>query len=252
MTDALKAAFRMKIYSCHTPSHDILYRRYFLPSLPQGLLNVSMPLEDNGTSDFGTPGFLKSIGAKMQLIIDSIEANRGSAILWSDVDIVFKRDPSDLLARLLESGSDVDIWFQSEAREPIGDVNVGFVLMRCTEPVRSLYETAAALMRSLETVNDQFVLNRLLRETGAPNWSYLPGRFFARSHGWPPPRDIYLHHANCTDGADGVIQKIRQFEELEKVWRYGRPYVQYRRYRQKLERLGRKMNRLLPIAFDRK
>lgn len=232
----------MKIYTCHTPSHEILYRRHFLPSLPAELVNVSFPLEPAGASDFGSPGFLQSIGAKMRLVIDSIEANRGDAILWSDVDIVFRRSPLGFLRELLEMHPEVDIWFQSEARDPGGDVNAGFVLMRCNDAVKALYEAANAMMNASGQCNDQDALNRLLRSDAAPNWAYLPGGFFARSHGWPPRRDIFLYHANCTVGDDGVGQKIRQFRELETFWRYGWPYVQYRRYRGKIEKLGRKAN----------
>lgn len=237
----------MKIYTCHTPSHEILYRRYFLPSLPAELRNVSFPLEPSGASDFGTPGFLQSIGAKMQLVIDSIEANRGDAILWSDVDIVFLRSPAGFLRELLAARPEVDIWFQSEAHEPGGDVNAGFVLMRCTESVKALYQAAAALMNASGRINDQDALNRLLRGDGAPKWAYLPGSFFARSHGWPPRRDIFLYHANCTDGVDGVGQKVRQFSELETLRRIGWPYVFYRRALGKIAKLRRKANAFLPL-----
>lgn len=232
----------MKIYTCHTPSHEILYRGHFLPTLPAELVNVSYPLEPMGASDFGSPGFLQSIGAKMRLVIESIEANRGDAILWSDVDIVFRRSPLAFLHELLETSPEVDIWFQSEARDPSCDVNAGFVLMRCNDSVKALYEAATAMMNASGQSNDQEALNHLLRSDASLNWGYLPGSFFARSHGWPPRRDIFLYHANCTVGDDGVGQKIRQFRELETFWRYGWPYVQYRRYRAKIEKLGRKAN----------
>lgn len=237
----------MKIYTCHTPSHEILYREYFLPSLPAELRNVSFPLERSGASDFGTKGFLQSIGVKMQLVIDSIEANRGDAILWSDVDIVFRRNPAGFLRELLAARPEVDIWYQSEAREPGGDVNAGFVLMRCTDSVKALYQAAAALMNTSGRINDQDALNRLLREDGAPNWAYLPGSFFARSHGWPPQRDFHLYHANCTDGVDGVGQKIRQFRELETFMRFGWPYVVFRRSMARIAKLHRKAAALLPL-----
>lgn len=236
----------MKIYTCHTPSHEILYRGHFLPSLPAELENISFLLEQNGSSDFGTQGFLRSIGAKVRLVIESIDANRGDAILWSDVDIVFGRNPAGFLRQLLEAHPQVDIWFQSEARDPGGDINAGFVLMRCNEPVKALYEAVAAAMIASGRINDQDALNRLLREDGAPNWAYLPGSFFARSHGWPPRRDYHLYHANCTDGADGVGQKIRQFRELETLRRFGRPYVFYRRSVEKVAKLRRKAAALLP------
>ena len=54
-------------------------------------------------------------------------------------------------------------------------------------------------------------------------WSYLPRSFYARTHGWPPPRHLAIYHANYTKGRDGVGQKLAQLREVDWMVRGGWP-----------------------------
>lgn len=220
------------IFSCYTSSHETLYRDHFLPSLPPGLQSRSTRLDITGTGDFQSRDFLQSIEAKLELMIESIRANTGRAIVWSDVDIIFTRDPTELFAQMLEQ-EDVDIWYQKEHIDYSDDVNAGLVLMRCNSTVERFYRDVLATMRSVPGLNDQNAINRLLSEGAAVSWSYLPRQFYARSQGWPPPRDIVAYHANVTPGSGGVTQKIRQFRDLRLLLKYGAPYARYVRLRNK-------------------
>ena len=65
--------------------------------------------------------------------------------------------------------------------------------------------------------------NLLLRDGDALRWDYLPWSFYARTHGWPPPRETHLYHANYTKGRDAVGQKIAQFEEFARLRAGGLP-----------------------------
>ena len=76
-------------------------------------------------------------------------------------------------------------------------------------------------MEQDHTLNEQDAINRLLREDGRLRWGYLPPSFYARTHGWPPPRDLAIYHANETVGRDGVNQKIAQFQELRWMRQHG-------------------------------
>jgi hypothetical protein len=87
----------MKICCCYTPAHEVLFRGYFLPSLPAGLVHESHRLEIPGGGDFLSPEFLQCIRRKITLIRESLIANSGSVILWSDVDIVFQKDMSGVI-----------------------------------------------------------------------------------------------------------------------------------------------------------
>ncbi len=54
-------------------------------------------------------------------------------------------------------------------------------------------------------------------------WGYLPRSFYARTHGWPPPRHLAIYHANYTKGRDGVGQKLAQLREVDWMVRGGWP-----------------------------
>jgi len=227
----------MKIYSCHTPSHEVLYRRHFLPSLPASLESHSTPVDISGSGDFRSEDFYRTIESKLELMLQSISSNSGSAIIWSDVDIVFVDDPMPMLNNLLgESGT--DIWFQKERCGKDREVNAGLVLMRCNAAVERLYRDTLATLRSMPDFQDQDSLNHLLRDDVEATWDFLPLQFAARTHGWPPRRDLVAYHANATVGADGVGQKIRQFQKLQKLRKLGPVYWYYVYIRERLRGTG--------------
>jgi len=232
----------MKIYSCFTPSHEILYRDYFFAALPQEFEPHVTPIDISGSGDFGTVDFIRTLEAKLEMALESIADNAGSAIVWSDVDIVFTRESVPLLHDLLND-CDTDIWFQKERPGDDKEVNAGLILMRCNEAVERLYRDALALMRSTPGYNDQHAINDILGNGAGISWSYLPYQFAARSHGWPPRQDFVAYHANCTMGDDGVGQKIRQFAEVRKLQRWGPVYWHYVRNRDKLRRsINKRLN----------
>lgn len=224
----------MKIYSCYTPSHEVLYRDYYLPTLPASLDDHASLIGISGSGDFRSVDFYQTIEAKLELMLDSIASNAGSAIIWSDVDIIYFGDPVPSLQRLLEE-SDADIWFQKESPDDSDEeVNVGLVLMRCNVAVENFYRDVLATMRSTPGYQDQDSINHLLRDGVDLAWDYLPFQFAAKTHGWPPRRDIVAYHANATVGAGGVNQKIRQFQRLRKLRRLGPAYWHYVRLRERL------------------
>jgi hypothetical protein len=59
------------------------------------------------------------------------------------------------------------------------------------------------------------------------SWCQLPRKFYARSNRWPPPRDLVLHHANSTPGANGLENKHRHLREVALLQRYGLPVLVY-------------------------
>lgn len=229
----------IKIFTCHTPSHAGIFQDHFVASLPGSLALQSTIIAARESSDFGTPGFLQAIADKVELIIASIHENFGSFIIWSDVDIVFLRDPAEVISAIVAAHPDTDLWFQRETSKPENDVNAGFVVMRCTAKVDAFFRTVMALMRENPKLSDQDAINHLLQSDCEVTWNYLPGEFYARSHGWPPKGRITLYHANCTMGEDAVGQKARQFGELRKLEKYGVFY----RAAVKLKKAGVKIRR---------
>jgi len=206
----------MKIYCCFTPAHEILLRQEFLPSIPETFSVHAESIELAGPGDFLSPEFLHCINQKISLIIESLRTNLGDVIVWTDIDIrVFSLSPSKLVSELGKH----DIAFQREGKE--GQyVNTGFFVCRANQRVIDFFRRVSAALHDDPQVNEQIVVNRLLDDQSALSWTLLPLRYYARTHGWPPPRDLALYHANATMGRAGVARKLRQFRDLDLLRRF--------------------------------
>lgn len=210
----------MKIFCCYTPAHEILFSAHFSPSVPPGFEVQSHALSIAGAGDFLSREFLKCIREKVRLIRRSVLENEGELIIWSDVDIVFLRDAVSELERI--GGGGGDLWFQRESLR-LPDVNTGFMMIRCCRATEEFFSRVETRLWNSPDLNEQAIINSLLLEGDPIAWGYLPETFYARTHGWPPPRDAVLYHANYTKGEDGVGQKIAQFKELSSLQRWGLP-----------------------------
>lgn len=210
----------MRIFCCFTPAHEVLFRKIFLPSVPARFEVEPTEIALEGHGDFLSPEFLQCIKKKIDLVLKSITDHRGEVIVWSDVDIRFFKISPDALESALGQR---EIVFQKESPR-LSDVNTGFFVCRCTEPVSGFFHKVAADLERHGGENEQMVINRILREgSGDLSWGYLPASYYARTHGWPPPRSLALYHANYTKGADGVGQKLSQFQEMERIRQGGLP-----------------------------
>lgn len=212
----------MRFFCCYTQGHAALFENYFRPSLPEEVELTATLLPGTGPGDFLSAEFLQCISRKLDLILASLRENEGQLIVWTDIDIVFCRPVVRELERLLaESGK--EILFQREGKT-VPEINTGFFVCRCSERVAAFFEAVREAMLADPAVNEQIAANNLLWQGGcAIDFGYLPLAYYARTHGWPPPADAALYHANATQGKDGVGQKIRQFKELAWVRRWGRP-----------------------------
>jgi len=208
----------MKLFCCFTPAHEVLLKSCFLPSVPATFAVTAVKLEIEGAGDFLSAEFLQCILQKIELILTTVRENPGEVIVWSDIDIqFFDLDPQKLLLELGEH----DIAFQREGPS-VQDVNTGFFICRCNAVVEKFFEQVREGLERDASTNEQYFINRLLRD-GLANisWSYLPPAYYARTHGWPPPRRMALYHANATAGPNGVQRKMEQFRELAFLRRFG-------------------------------
>ena len=214
----------MHLFCCHTPAHRILFEKVFAPLLPRGFKLHSTLIEETGPGDFLSPEFLRCIRKKLALVQESLKQFQGGIVVWSDVDIRFvDLDPRHLESLLFSSGA--DILFQRESPR-MDDVNTGFFVCRANSAVQSLFGQVQKLLEENPAINEQMAMNQLLSsrsETSVPVWNFLPKTYYARTHGWPPPRSIALYHANYTKGPDAVGQKLAQFRELETLLHGGWP-----------------------------
>lgn len=177
-------------------------------------------IDTAGQGDFLSPEFLECIRRKMDLVIRSLEENPGDVLLWSDVDIIFLGGrAADLGSEIDRSGK--DILYQSEGKNT-SEVNTGFIVCRSTPETIAFFARIRDELQEQPEKNEQAVANELLSDREyALNWGYLPMDYYARTHGWPPPKSIRIYHANYTIGKDGIGQKIRQFRELTILRKYG-------------------------------
>ena len=174
---------------------------------------------------FATAGYLECLQQKVRLVTASLREHSGELVVWSDVDIVFF-DPAtpDDLRRLMES-SGCDLLFMREGRTG-ATVNGGFYVCRANERTVAFFEGVSLYLTAHPTLLDQDAINHTLPGSESRlRWGHLPSGYYARTHGWPPPRRLTCYHANETTGADNLQQKIRQFADLRWIRRYGWPAV---------------------------
>ena len=216
----------MKLCCCYTPSHADLFEYHFKPSLPSGFQLAAVRLDRLYTDgDFVGEGYLECLRLKIRLVVESLLAAGGNneILVWSDVDILFLRSDvaEDLRRRMEESG--VDVLFQRDGKSGRG-VNGGFYGCRANARSLAFFRAVLAQLELRRDILDQTAINELLcAQQPMLRWDLLPFAYYARSQGWPPPRELMLYHANVTFGAGGVRKKVRQFEELLWIRRVGWP-----------------------------
>ncbi len=203
----------MKLCCCYTPAHEQLFRDYFLPSVEQSTFELTASFLDiAGTGNFLAQDFLDCIRRKLALIEASIESHTGEIIVWADVDIVFSGEVKSVVNDLFGKDRQLKLLFQREGHH-LPDVNTGFIAIRCDEETREFFRDVSSRLNREPSKNEQAVVNDLLQAGTTIRWEYLPWTFYARTHGWPPPRTAILYHANYTKGTNGVGQKIDQLRE---------------------------------------
>lgn len=206
----------MDILTVITPSHDRLYREFFLKNLPEDATVREKHLRTSGDGGYLSTGWQDGVTTKLRFVLEHLESTpEGTCFVLSDIDILLY--PGLTMAGLEQEldASKVDILFQRESSNPAWhEVNTGFYIARNTPYVKGLVATALDLCERSETRNDQTAMNAILQpgEFGV-KWGLLPTSYYARSQCFPPPRTILLHHANCTHS---VEQKISQLRRVEK------------------------------------
>jgi hypothetical protein len=199
-----------------------LYERIFSPSIPRGYEILPIEIHETGAGDYLSPEFLRCIRAKVRLVLQSLDEFPNEPLLWSDIDIRFVNLPVNrLLSDFTATGS--DIAFQRESPR-MRDVNTGFFICRSTPSVRKLFERIQQELVTNVSINEQIAANKILIDPAAAEnlrWGFLPPVYYARTHGWPPPRKLAIYHANFTKGPDAIGLKLAQFAELESLLQGG-------------------------------
>lgn len=206
----------MDILTVITPSHERLYREFFLRNLPADATVREKHLQTSGDGGYLSTGWQDGVTAKLKWVLEYLESSdAGCVFALSDIDILLYPSLSMDRLRLELEGPGLDIAFQRESADPSWhEVNTGFYVARNTPYVKELLTRALELCERSETRNDQTAMNQILDPADFNvRWGLLPTSYYARSQCFPPPRNIVLHHANCTHS---VAQKISQLSRVER------------------------------------
>lgn len=183
----------MNIHVFGNQGQNVLYQRFFRPSLCDEWNVVYHELKTKAAADFATQSFKRIIHEKVSRLVNEILSSEDpqGAFLLSDIDIQFF-GPCDSVVQ--EKLARHDIVFQKEqASGP--EVNTGFIAMRPTPQVKDLWsEVERRLAQSLEEdefVNEQQLVNLLLPTRTSLNWSTFPDEIWAWSN-----RNIHLNSEN--------------------------------------------------------
>jgi len=211
----------MKIFCIYTKSHERLLNDYFKPSLPEDLDLHVITHEASGTGDCRSEGWMQCVHDKMDAVRASLCDRPGEIIIWSDIDILFFRPIAEEIESLMES-SGKSILFQREGKT-IRVANGGFYAVRATDQTLAFFDRVCEQLKKNPHTGNQAAINAVLETTPESLYGFLPFSYYARTHGWPPPRDLAIFHANATMGGQSLEQKYRQFRELRFIRNYGFP-----------------------------
>jgi len=208
----------IRLYALYTPSHEEMFKNFFLPSLQDDFELVVVNEEQTcRTARFMSDGWTDTTIKKVRLIIRAIEENWGNFFLFSDVDIQFFAPMRGVVTQLMES---YDIAIQRN--NPEGAFCSGFFVCRANEKTLALWRDVLEYMEKHHEKSDQITLNKHLpkKEKNKYNirWCYLPNSFFGggtfNGKLWKPgmklplPKHPIMHHANYTEGVKNKMKQL--------------------------------------------
>jgi hypothetical protein len=206
----------MNVLAVYSQSHKKLFDDFFVKTLPDGLQVVESRLSSLGNGSYLSQDWRNGVVAKLTYVLDYSEQMRGKIFCLSDVDIQFF--PSFRIANLLEEfeQSGVDVLFQRESSlKNHREANTGFYIARSTPYFCDLLRKSITNCRETQLPNDQTAINTVLdQEAFGTQWGLLSLRYYARSQGFPPMRDVVLHHANQTKTIDDKISQLKRVRKI--------------------------------------
>ena len=223
-------------------AHEVLYREYFQPTLPA---DTKLVIKDLGVNtddgSFLSAEWQDAMCAKIRHALEFCnQAEEGQLFIVSDVDVQFF--PAFQVRGFIEHFDSLgcDLAFQRERMRP-GDteVNCGFYAGRNSQAVRDLLKASLEYIERENIKNEQVVMNMMMERMGT-SFAFLDGRFYGRTHGFPPSKDLWVHHASWTMN---IAQKITQLERVRRIVGGGAIRLACEAYREHMERaLAKKPN----------
>ncbi|QQR54142.1 hypothetical protein IPH25_04835 [bacterium] len=214
---------KVPLYAIYTPSHEIMLRNYFLPSLKDNFdLHLYQNEQTCRSTAFKDVGWKDTTKQKVKMIIDAIKQQWNGIFIYSDVDIQFFTPVSAEIKELLTA---YDLVIQKD--DPTGSICSGFFACRCNEKTLQLWQDVLNTMENKQEYSDQAALNHCLISCKNPYelaWTYLPDTYFGggtfSGKRWNPynsmviPNNPKMHHANWTVGVNNKIAQLNYVKYL--------------------------------------
>lgn len=242
----------MKLYCFYTPSHEIFFKDWFLPSAEKEyeVISTKHSTQISKSGAYAKMGWRETQYNKVLCWKKAVEDNMGDLIVCSDVDIQFLKRSSEYLSKTLESG---DIGFQQNFKG--GPICSGFFVCRCSLKTQNFFDIVAKRLKKImheEGGGEQYEMQKLLKEP----WYDLNVLKISHDRIWTPgknyedlrelniPKDLMVHHANWTHG---VENKIEQLEYVKSI--YVQRNAPFARLKSTTLNLPKKKEKSLKIAI---
>jgi hypothetical protein len=159
--------------------------------------------------EWGTPEFRALVLPKLDLVTTELQGE--DIVVWTDVDVVYRRDPRPYLAERLQSAY-VDVVFQQEWS--CGLPCTGFFAALPTDNAKALLAPAGKLKTRYPAHGDQGIVWTRLKQQARPyRWQLLPIQQFpngAYQLNECLDSKRYLCHYNWTRSVQSKIDRMRE------------------------------------------
>jgi len=204
----------VKVFGVYSEENKKLKDDWFLKTLTDDFeLNLKYLGSSGGTEvHFASDYWFRALRERHEYLCQAIRDNFGEIILSMDLDMQFFGQCRPVIT---EAMAKKDIVFQSEHWPPTGEVNAGFVAIKCNDKTLDFYTQISQMQFEKMPFGDQSAINQLLqKKSNNLEWGVFPAHIWARSHGCAPPDDIVVHHANCTANAAAKVKQLKLIRRM--------------------------------------
>ena len=210
----------MKIYTTYSPSHENLYRNYFLSSIGSEFEVNANKLSKDSNFYQKTYSYTLSLSGrtdpaeqtKVKFWKSGCEDNMGETIVCTDVDVQFF---GQAVPTLIEELGDYDLACQYGGARTI-PLGGGFFVMRCNEKTLNFLtqidnhfiEDSQYMINKFKSLCDYKVLSEKFFTIGQ-----VLGRPWRGEVTFTIPNPILMHHAA---GTSGMKQKVKLLDLVER------------------------------------
>lgn len=206
----------MKLYCFFTPSHEVFYKEWLLPSASREyeVIPIKHKEQISKSSEYAKSGWRETQYNKVLAWKKAVEQNMGEVIICCDVDIQFIGDSKTFFEHII---ADKDIAFQQNFRG--GPICSGFFVCRCSLKTQNFFEIIANRLKKImheDGGGEQYEMQQLLSEKwyelNVLKLSYdkvwCPGMEYKSLKDLNVPKDMLVHHANWTEGLENKVEQL--------------------------------------------